>query len=110
MNVKLTEVISDITGVTGRNIIDAILAGQRDPQQLAALRHEKCHNDEATIALALQGNWRDEHLFALRQAVELYRFYHQKLAELDRQIKSYVQTLPDKSGGEIIDRSRPRSR
>jgi transposase len=99
MNVKLTEVISDITGVTGTRIIDAILAGQRHPQQLAALRHEKCHNDEATIALALEGNWRDEHLFALKQAVELYRFYHQKMSELDQQIEAYLQTLQDKSGG-----------
>ncbi|MBI1917725.1 MAG: IS110 family transposase [Planctomycetes bacterium] len=110
MNLKLTEVISDITGVTGLRIIDAILAGERDPETLAALRHEKCQNDEATIALALEGNWREEHLFALRQAVELYRFYHQKISELDRQIETYLQRLPDKSGGEIIERSRPRSR
>ena len=99
MNLKLTEVISDITGVTGTRIIDAILDGQRDPKQLAALRHEKCHNDEATIALALEGNWRDEHLFSLKQAVELYRFYHQKMSELDERIEAYLKTLEDKSGG-----------
>ena len=79
MNLKLTEVISDITGATGTRIIDAILGGQRDPKQLAALRDERCHNDEATIALALEGNWRAEHLFALKQAVQLFRYYHAKL-------------------------------
>ena len=84
MNVKLTEVISDITGMTGMSIIEAILAGQRDPETLAKLRHKRCKNDEATIALALQGNWRDEHLFALRQALQLYCVYHEKMLELDR--------------------------
>jgi transposase len=68
MNVKLTHVISDITGMTGTAIIRAILGGERDPQRLAELRQAGCKNDARTIALALQGNWREEHLFALRQA------------------------------------------
>jgi hypothetical protein len=68
MNVKLTEVVSDIMGLTGRRIIAALLAGQRDPVQLAALRDPNCKNDGATIAKALEGTWRPEHLFALRQA------------------------------------------
>jgi transposase len=72
MNVKLAEVVSDVTGVTGLAIIQAILAGQRDPLELAKLRHSKCHRTEAEIARALYGNWREEHLFALRQALELY--------------------------------------
>jgi hypothetical protein len=60
-NVKPTEVISDITGVTSTGIIDAILAGERDPNKLAALlRHERCHNDEQTSVLALEGDWRVE--------------------------------------------------
>ena len=66
MNVKLTEVVSDITGLTGRRIITAILAGERDPQALAALRDPKCKNDAAAIAKALEGTWRPEHLFALQ--------------------------------------------
>jgi hypothetical protein len=99
MNVKLTEVISDVTGMTGMRIIDAILAGNRDPKQLAALRDERCQNDEETIALALQGNWRPEHLFALKQAVDLYRYYHIKLSELDEQIKAHLETFVDKSNG-----------
>jgi transposase len=103
MNLKLTEVIEDITGVTGTRIIDAILAGERDPKKLAALRHERCHNDEATIALALEGNWRDEHLFALKQAVELYRYYRTKVSEADQQIEAHLKTFPDKSGGATLE-------
>lgn len=65
MNVKLDKVISDITGVTGTAIIEAILGGERDCVRLAQLRDGRCRNTEETLAKALQGNWRDEHLFAL---------------------------------------------
>src|SRR5580704_11775024 len=58
MNVKLTEVLADITGLTGRLIIEAILAGERNPRELAKLRNVQCHNDEETIAKALEGTWR----------------------------------------------------
>jgi transposase len=108
MNLKLTEVISDVSGLTGMRIIDAILAGERDVKVLAALRHRRCHNDEETIALALQGNWRDEHLFSLRQAVDLHRYYHEKIREVDQQIESHLKTFDDKSGGMKLER-RPRS-
>jgi len=112
MNVKLTEVISDITGMTGMSIIEAILAGQRDPETLAKLRHERCKNDEATIALALQGNWREEHLFALRQSLQLYCIYHEKMLELDAQIESYLQTFGNRSKDQVIHRplKKPRRR
>ena len=69
LNVKLTEVVSDITGVTGMDIIEAILQGERDPAKLATRRDPRCKESEETIARALQGNWRQEHLFALRQAL-----------------------------------------
>jgi hypothetical protein len=74
MNLKLTQVVSEITGVTGMAILKAIVAGERDPQHLAKLRNPHCHHDEDDIAKALQGTWRAEHLFALRQAIELYAF------------------------------------
>ncbi|TWU40799.1 IS110 family RNA-guided transposase [Novipirellula artificiosorum] len=102
MNLKLSEVVSDILGVTGMSIIDAILAGQRDPEKLAKLRNEKCKNDEATIALALHGNWREEHLFSLRQALDLYRYYHKKIVEVDDQIEVYMSQFEDRSGGEPL--------
>ena len=66
MNLKLTEVVSDVLGSTGLAIIKAILAGERDPRRLAALRDARCRRTEVEIARALHGNWRDEHLFALR--------------------------------------------
>ncbi|MCY2989127.1 MAG: IS110 family transposase [Planctomycetota bacterium] len=106
MNAKLTHVISDIMGLTGTAIIRAILGGERDPQRLAELRQAGCKNDARTIALALQGNWRDEHLFALRQAWELYEVYLQKLADLDQQIGTYLQTFEDQSDGQELKASR----
>jgi hypothetical protein len=77
MNVKLADVVSDITGLTGMAIIQAILEGERDPLALAKLRNVNCKRTEAEIARALQGNWRAEHLFSLRQAVALHEFYRQ---------------------------------
>jgi len=103
MNVKLTQVISDITGLTGMAIIRAILAGERDPERLAELRHVGCKNDAQTIALALRGNWREEHLFALRQALELYEVHLAKLKDLDGQIEAYLQTFEDRSEGQGQD-------
>ncbi len=99
MNLKLTEVVADITGMTGSRIIDAILAGERDSKRLAALRDRRCHNDEQTIALALEGSWRDEHLFALKQAVDLYGHYRKMVAEVDQQVEAHLKTFQDKSGG-----------
>ena len=87
MNVKLQQVISDITGKTGMDIIEAIAAGERDPRKLARLRDPRTKADEATIAKSLQGHWREEHIFELTQALELYRAYQGKIAECDREIE-----------------------
>jgi transposase len=103
MNVKLAEVVSDVLGVTGLAIIRAILAGQRDPLELAKLRHDKCHRTEAEIARALYGNWRQEHLFALRQALELYETYQAKLRDCDDGIERHLRTFADQSGGHRLD-------
>ena len=111
MNIKLQHVVSDITGVTGLAILRAILAGERDPAKLAQLRDYRCKHDEATIARALQGNWRDEHLFALAQAVALYDVYHQKITECDQHIEAYLQTFADRSDGQPLPPpARPRKR
>ena len=99
MNLKLTLVVSDVVGKTGLAIIKAILAGQRDPLELAKLRDERCHHTAAEIAKALVGTWREEHLLALRQAVELYEFYHGKIVECDRAIEAYTKSLPRRGGG-----------
>jgi transposase len=102
MNVKLTQVVSDILGVTGLRIIRAILKGERDPQKLAQLRDERCHCSRQEIALALEGNYRPEHVFALRQAVELYDFYQVKLQECDQQIEAQLKSFDDQSGGQTL--------
>lgn len=109
MNVKLTEVVSDVLGVTGLAILKAILAGERDPQRLARLRHRNCHRTEAEIARALQGNWRDDHLFALGQALKLYEFYHTQLRECDARIEAQLRTFQDRSEGRKLE-PKPRRR
>jgi hypothetical protein len=95
MNVKLEKVLSDITGVTGLSIIDAILGGERDPEMLAKLRDVRCKKDEDTIAKALRGQWRDEHLFTLRQAREQYRMCGTLMGECDLRIEDHLRTYAD---------------
>ena len=75
MNVKLQHVIRDITGKTGMAIVEAIVNGERDPRKLARLRDPRIKADTATIARSLRGHWREEHIFELTQALELYRVY-----------------------------------
>ena len=100
MNVKLQHVISDITGKTGMEIIEAIMRGERNPRRLARLRDRRIKADEATIARSLRGHWRDEHLFQLAQAMELYRVYQGKIAECDREIEAQLAGFEDRSDGE----------
>jgi len=96
MNLKLTEVVSDITGKTGMTIIRAILTGERDPQLLATYRDKRCKHDQGTIAKALTGHWRAEHLFALPQAVDQHDFIAQQLRACDGQIEGCLQAfVPD---------------
>jgi transposase len=97
MNVKLTEVVSDITGLTGQRIIEAILQGERNPHKLAHLRDPKCKNSVLTIAKALEGTWRPEHLFELRQAHDLYQFHHRQIAECDAMIRDELAKLPNRA-------------
>lgn len=102
MNLKLTQVVSDITGVTGMAIIKAILAGERNRLKLAQLRDPRCRHSEADIAKALEGTWRAEHLFALRQALELYEVYQQQRLACDEQIEAHLKTFDDKSDGQPL--------
>jgi transposase len=93
MNVKLAAVVSDVTGVTGMAIVRAIVAGERNPQILAGLRQPSCKHDAATIALALQGNWRAEHLFELRQCLEIYDAFQKYIADCDQHIEKQLQGM-----------------
>lgn len=93
MNLKLHQVISDLSGQTGLTIIRAILSGERDRMKLAALKDRRVKSDVLRIAKALEGDYRHEHLFALQQALELYDFHQLKIAECDAQILKEMQTL-----------------
>ena len=95
MNVQLHHAVTDITGATGMHIIRAIVAGERDPAALAALRDRRCHASAEAIGLALTGTWREEHLFALGQALELYEAYQAKVADCDARIEVVLEQLRD---------------
>ena len=102
MNVQLSQAVSDVTGVTGQTIIRAILAGERDPQKLAALREPGCKKSEEEIGRALTGTWREEHLFVLKQSMEMYDFYTQQIQACDEEIERvYSLTRPDWGAGEL---------
>jgi transposase len=93
MNLQLHHVISDITGATGMKIVRAILAGERDPIELAALRDTRCKASAETLIGALTGNYQPEHLFALSQALAVYEFYQRCVADCDAQIEQAVALL-----------------
>ena len=93
MNLQLHHVLSDITGLTGQQILRAIVAGERDPKVLAAFRQPGCKADEATMVKALTGNWADEHLFVLKQALELFDFFTAQLAACDAQVEHRFSTV-----------------
>lgn len=97
MNVKLTEVLSDLTGLTGLRIVTAILAGVRCPQALARLRNPKCAKEEEEFAKALEGTWRPEHLFELRQAHELFVMYQKQITDCDQQIAAELAQMPNRA-------------
>jgi transposase len=87
MNLQLHHVISDLTGITGLAIVDAILAGERNAAVLAQLRDPRIKADEETIRKSLVGNWRGEHLFTLKQSREMYRNYQQQMVACDQEIE-----------------------
>lgn len=91
MNLHLHNVISDITGKTGMSIIRSIVSGITDPKKLAKHRDERCHKSEEVIEASLVGNYREEHLFSLKQALSLYDFYTQQIAECDNQIHNEIK-------------------
>jgi transposase len=90
--------VSDITGLTGMAIIQAILQGERDPVKLAKLRDGRCHHSEDEIAVALEGTWRPEHLFELRQAYDLHCFHQHQITECDQQIQAELVKFENRAG------------
>ena len=93
MNVQLQHAVSDITGLTGLRIIRAIVGGEHNPAVLAEFRDGRCKASVETIRAALTGNYRAEHIFALRHALEIYDFLHEKMAECDAETASVLEAL-----------------
>ncbi|MCG3190009.1 MAG: IS110 family transposase ISCARN20 [Burkholderiaceae bacterium] len=106
--------ISDVVGVTGQKILRAIVAGERDPQELASYRDFRIKADEQEIAKSLQGNWRAEHLFALKQALDAFDFCGAQLAECDAQMQRCLRALhthersPAKANKRSTNRNAPK--
>ena len=97
MNIALHHAVTDITGVSGMAIIGAMLGGERDLNKPAVMKDRRVKKSVAQIALALEGDWRKEHLFALGQAFELYQIYQNKIAECDQQIEAAMRALERKT-------------
>ena len=106
MNVLLDSVLADITGQTGQKILRAIIDGERDPQRLASFRHRRVKASADTIAASLEGTWREEHLFALEQAMQRYDFLEQQLEDCEARITAQIDSLTppdDSTGGGTVD-------
>jgi transposase len=96
MNLRLDNVVSDITGETGMRILKAILGGERDVKKLGEMRDRRCQASAEEIAESLVGNYRQEHLFSLKQAVELFETYQEKILECETEMEKYLKSLPHK--------------
>ena len=102
MNIQLSQVLSDVTGETGQAIIRSIVAGERNPEKLAALRNFRCKKSEEEIGKALTGTWRQEHLFILEQSLAFYDFYTAQLNACDAEIeRTYQLTRPGWEPGDL---------
>lgn len=109
MNLQLHHAISDIVGQTGLAIVDAILAGQRNPSELAKLRNERIKATEEVIAKSLVGDYRAEHLFTLRQSLAAYRSYQKMIHDCDQEIGQYLEEFkpPQPPHGSGCDSAKP---
>jgi transposase len=99
MNIQLANELSDMSGMTGQAIVKAILAGERDPYQLAALRNWRVQASEEEIARSLEGNWQQDLLFVLQQEQDGYEFCQKQMAECDQRLQQYLRQLEGRSQG-----------
>lgn len=110
MNILLHHVVSDLDGETGLRILNAIVAGERDPQQLLTLRDERIKKSTPEeMAAALRGDWRPEHLFVLQQSLEAYRFFQAQMTQCDLHLKETMEQLVEEMALEIPPASEPTS-
>ena len=109
MNLQLHHVISDIVGQTGLAIVDAVLEGERNPFTLAKLRNDRIKASEEVIAKSLVGDYREEHLFTLRQSLAAYRGYQKMIDDCDREIRRYLEEFkpPEQRSAQADEHSKP---
>ena len=110
MNVQLHKAVSDVTGMTGMRILRAIVAGERDVYTLARLRDRRVKATEEEVARALEGTYREEHLFALSQALEAYDFFQQQLMACDQALECHLEKLPSAPNPTSVTPSRQKRR
>jgi transposase len=110
MNIQLANVLSDVSGVTGQAIIQAILAGERDPRELAAFRDKRVKASEAEIAHRLEGNWQEDLLFLLKQEQDGYEFCQRQMAECDQRLQQHLQQREDRSVGASLPEEKRKER
>jgi transposase len=110
MNIQLANVLSDVSGMTGQAIIEAILAGERDPHKLAEFRDPRVKASQEQIARSLEGNWQEDLLFVLKQEQESYEFCQKQMAECDRRLQQYLQQRADRSQGAALPEEKRKGR
>jgi transposase len=110
MNVQIHRVLSDLTGVSGLAIVDAILAGERNTRRLAELCDGRVKASKESVMAALEGDYRAEHLFTLKQSLESYRHYQNLIADCDRQIREQLEALEGSGGDAELPESRKQMR
>ncbi len=110
MNIQLTNVLSDVSGMTGQAIIQAILAGERDPRKLAAFRDFRVKASQEQIARSLEGRWQEDLLFVLKQEQDGYEFCQQQMAECDRRLAQYLHQREDRSQGATLPEEKRKER
>src|ERR1700757_2535241 len=110
MNIQLANVLSDVSGMTGQAIVRAILAGECDPYELAALRNWRVKASEEEIARSLEGNWQEDLLFVLQQEQDGYEFCQRQMAECDQRLQQYLQQLEGRSQGAPLPEEKRKER
>ncbi|MDB5245667.1 MAG: hypothetical protein JWQ40_61, partial [Segetibacter sp.] len=103
MNIKFHTVISDIVGETAKAVVEAIIGGERNAENFLPLIRKTIKADHETIRKSLEGNWRDEHLFTLKESYEFYKMYQQRLKEFDKEIEKQLQCYEAKCNEGVIE-------
>ncbi len=108
MNIKFHTVIRDIVGVTGKAVVEAIIAGERKAENFLPLIGSRIKADHETIKKSLEGNWREEHLFTLKESYEFYKMYQSRIGEFDKQIENQLLRFEAKCNEGVIETKKKR--